>query len=143
MLDAADTLATILAGASLGLTQGTNLFKGPMPEAGLASDGTPLAPAKCVSVLPTGGAQPQGFIGQGKKSMLYPRCQIRVRSDAEDFSGGQTLAFGIHEALNQTTSGSVFAIQCRESSPFYGGTDSAGRHLWALNVDLGYVNSPA
>jgi hypothetical protein len=142
MVDPADALATVLAAAGLSLTRGTNLFVGQMPPAGLAIDGVTVA-GKCVSVLATGGSSPQGFVGQGKKAVLYPRCQITVRGDVEAYQAGQTLAFGVFEALNQTTTGTFFAIQVRESAPAYMGQDSARRDRWVLNVDLAYVNSPA
>jgi hypothetical protein len=137
MRDSAADIATVLAGAGLSLTNGTNLFLGPMPE----DDDT--VPDKCVAVLQTGGGAPLGFIGGGKKAFVSVSCQIRVRGDREDFQAGQTLACGILEALNQTAPSPYVAIRVRESAPFYGGTDSADRPQWSLNVVLQYVNAPS
>lgn len=142
MRDAAADICTILAAAGLGLAEGTSLFVGPMPEHGLAADGL-SAPAKCASVMPTGGGSPEAFVGKGRKALLYPTCQVRIRSDREDFAGGQALAFAALEALNQISWPPYVSIRVRESAPFYGRTDAAGRHHWGFNVELQYLNDPA
>jgi hypothetical protein len=141
MRDAADDLATVLAAAGLGLTKGTNLFIGPMPEAGLSTDGY-TAPDKCVSVQLTGGSSPEGFVGQGKKALLHPRCQVMIRGNRDAFALGQALAFGVFEALNQTAPSPYVSVTVRESSPFFGGPDDKDRPQWSLNVDLTYLNAP-
>lgn len=138
MRDTADDIATVLAAVgALSLvrppTAGANLFLGPMPE----------EPGPCVAVLQTGGGSPEAYIGGGKQAYLSVACQIRVRAPREDFQAGQTLAFGIFEALNQTSPSPYVVWTVRESSPFYGGTDGADRHGWSLNVVAEYINTPA
>jgi hypothetical protein len=75
--------------------------------------------------------------------MLSPSCQVRVRGNREDFQAGQTLAFSVMDAINLATHASYIDIRVRESSPFYVGPDGADRHMWSLNVEIRYVNTPA
>lgn len=139
---AADITAFLESVVSLSLTRGTNLFVGGLPEAGLASDGAVVAD-KCVAVILTGGGSPEPFIGQGKKALLSPRCQVVIRGNPNQFADGQTLAFGVWEALNQNTLTGYVSTIVRESAPFWGGLDQSDHPLWSLNVEATYLNSPA
>lgn len=141
MRDTADDIATVLAAAGLGLVKGSNLFLGVMPEPGLASDGVTV-PAKCVAVLVVGSPSPQGFLGQGKKTLTYTTCQVVVRGDREDRQGARDLAFGIFEALNQTTPAPYVAMMVREGAPLEAPPDGGQRPRWVMNATGSYVNAP-
>jgi hypothetical protein len=134
MRDAAADIATIIEAGGLGLTQGTNLFIGPMPE-----DDDNTVPDKCVAVMMTGGAEPIVYLnGTVKRSVFRPQVTVRIRGNREDYSDGQALAFDIFNIVHLAVASPYIQILANESAPFYGGTDGSDRHLWSLNVDLEY-----
>jgi hypothetical protein len=133
--EVATDVAWLLEASGLNLTRpptGTSLFVGPMPD---VDEG---AAPRAVSVLLTGGPPPTGFIGRARAALWTATCQVRVRSDREDFSGGQMLALSVLEALHQPKHASYLSVRVREGAPLYLGTDGADRHLWSMNVQLEY-----
>lgn len=133
----ATDLATILGAAGIGLTSGTNIFPGPVLEV----DAAGTVPAKCVFILRTGGEPPRPFLGGGKTTYRSVSCQVKVRSDREDFSGGETLAGAALDALNLASAAPYSLIQVDESAPFYGGVDGSDRHWWSFVVTAEYVDA--
>lgn len=145
MRDTAADLATVLEAAGLGLARpptGTNLFLGDMPEqlddSGTAND----VAALCVAILQTGGGTPNGFVGGTSESYRPVACQVTVRSPANDFQAGQTLALQVFDALHLRDDVSPYtSITVREGAPVYWGPkDAAGRRYWTMNVVAEYLD---
>jgi hypothetical protein len=133
--DVATDLAGLLENSGLGLTcppAGQSLFVGPMPETDADTE------ARAVAVLQTGGPPPVGFIGKARAALWTVSCQVHVRSNREDFAGGQALSSDVLTALHQAALPPYLSIRVRESAPFYLGPDGADRHLWVMNVQLEY-----
>ncbi|AGC44578.1 hypothetical protein MYSTI_03266 [Myxococcus stipitatus DSM 14675] len=127
----------MLEAAGFGLVRspasGANLFTAPMPEV----DGG--VPDRAVALVVTGGAGPLPYLGLGREAYLSPGCQVRIRSEREDFQGGQSLALAVFSVLNQTPDLMGVAVRAEESAPVYLGTDGVDRHRWVLNFGVGYV----
>lgn len=137
----ASDLAGILEGAGLGLARppaaAKNLYLGAMPE-----DDDDTVPDVVVAILPTGGSQPEPYLGATRTVYLQATCQVLVRGPREDYSAGQTLAFGVCRALSLPTLAPYVAIRVRESAPFPLPADDSDRGLWSLNVEAEYVATP-
>ncbi|WP_267574055.1 phage tail terminator protein [Corallococcus sp. bb12-1] len=137
MRDIALELAVLLERAGLGLVRppasGANLFTSPMPE----SDGA--VPDRVVALVVTGGAGPQSYVGRRRMAYLVPECQVRTRSEREDFEGGQRLAQSVFAALNQSALMPYSVVRAEESAPAYLGTDDADRHRWVFKLVVGYL----
>ncbi|WP_371823545.1 minor capsid protein [Myxococcus sp. CA056] len=104
-----------------------------MPEA----DGG--VPDRAVALMVTSGAEPLPYLGSGQAICLAPGCQIRIRSEPEDFQRGQALAFAISKLVRLTTAVTGVVIRSEESFPRYLGADEAGRYRWVVNILAKYV----
>jgi len=123
-------VVTQLVAAGIGLVSGTNLWRGPERAAGTG------VPAKSVFVLASGGYPPRPFLGPSSTDMRRSTVQITVRSDAQDFDGGQTLVRAVRNAIHKAAVAGYVDIRVRESEPNYLGQDEAARHLWTVNVEM-------
>lgn len=132
--DTASDLATVLAGAGLGLVLGTNLFIGPLR----AADEEAVAD-EAVFVLGTGGEQ-EPYLAGGKKTMIEASVQTLIRGKPSDFESAQNLAFGVFEALNLTQPAGYVSVIAREGAPYFLGPDGTGRPLFTLNLTCSYVH---
>lgn len=116
------------------LTKGTNLFAGPVrghdvPDAGV--------PDEAVFVLATGGPAPLAFIAGGSGTeQRFSSLLIRVRSDPNDFQGGQTLARSVRDAIHHSIPTGYIEAAVRETDPSYLGVTNKGHHEWSIGVDL-------
>jgi hypothetical protein len=120
-------VAARLAAAGLGLTLATNLFYGPLRDEGAAPD-------QAVTVLLTGSYPWEPDMGGVSAPDLKPlTVQVNVRSAANDYAGGSTLASACAEAIHKQESGAANVSWEASSAPTYLGPDNRGRHRWALN----------
>lgn len=133
MRDVGSDIAAILEAAGIGLTTGVNLWIGQMPD---AEDTADLA----VAVMQTGGNEPEPFVGGGRRVMLSPSCQVRVRGNREDYREAKQLALACASALNEISPAPYVRISLTESAPFFVGMDSADRPIWTLHVEAQYVD---
>lgn len=113
------------------LDAGRNLFLGP---AGLPSA---HKVQKAVFVLSTGGPLMARLVGS-TLDWRTPTVQVTVRADASDYEGGLALARACLAACQAPASMPTGYTDCavREADPTYLQRDAAGRHVWALNVQL-------
>jgi hypothetical protein len=111
-----DEIGNYLAGASLGLTVGTNLFYVPIPDA---------APDPAVGILETPGAPSAGAFGVSLSAPAfeYPRFVVIVRGGRDTVSTARTLAESIHKKLERlgpvTLAGTVY-FDVRAAQPPFG-----------------------
>jgi hypothetical protein len=120
-------VAARLAAAGLGLTLATNLFYGPLRDEGVAPDAA-------VTVLLTGSYPFEPDLGGKDAPDLKPlTVQVNVRSAANDYANGSTLASACVEAIHKQETGSANVSWTVSSAPTYLGPDTKGRHRWSLN----------
>lgn len=133
MRDTAKDIVDFLAAAGLGLTAGTDLFVGLMPE----------GPDPCVAVIATGGPQPTAFLSGGTSSLRYPTCQVAIRGKPNDADpqGGHTLAGQVLDALEMADVPPYVWCRVRESAPFRLPDDGNRRPWWVFNVELAYLHT--
>lgn len=123
MSSAADDFRIILdASSSAGLTFGTDMFVGAMPD----------TPDECISIIDTGGQEPDK--GPYEKATV----QIMVRAGVGEYLVGYALAKAVqgalHEYYGQPDSSSFYYTGIwTTGEPFYLGTDTRGRSLFSLN----------
>jgi hypothetical protein len=121
-------IAARLAAAGLGLTLATNLFYGPLRDEGGAPDAS-------ATVLLTGSYPFEPDLGGQDAPDLKPlTVQINLRSAANDYAGGSTLANAIVEAVHKRETGEANISWLIQSAPTYLGPDNRGRHRWSINV---------
>lgn len=61
--------------------------------------------------------------------------QVRVRSNVNDFAGGQQKARAVWSALQRAVLAGYMSITARESEPVYLGQDDTEHHEWSVNVE--------
>lgn len=127
----ASDVATYLAGTTLGLTAGGNLFAIPFPEA------TTSDQAVCLIEYP--GEAPEHAAGASLSAPLYerPRFQVIVRDATSAAAACRALAESIYVALDglsDTTLSGTRYLQVRAiQSPFYLSMDGQNRHRFVCN----------
>jgi hypothetical protein len=122
-------VADLLATAGIGLTKGSNLFRGPVrPDLFGVQN-------KSVFCLATGGPINQRLLGN-QQGYTVKTVQVRLRSRAGDFDGGQLLGRQIRDALHGKVTTDYLAVLVREPEPNYLGQDADDRYDWSLNVEL-------
>lgn len=126
-------LVTFIAAGGLGLASGTNLFAGPERD---TSDIAPIIPAQCVFVLASGGYPPGPIKGTSPQDYDISTVQVTVRSAANDFGGGQTLARNVRNRVHKGIVAGYVLLRVREPEPNYIGIDELGSHTWTLNVEM-------
>ena len=126
--------ADFLTAAAIGLTLGTNLFRGPIRPS-ISSTGTSI-PHEAVFCLTTGGPAPREFIqGNTGPDMKFANVQVRVRSNVGSFGSGQTLAATVWTTLQRAVFTDYMSVTLRESEPVYLGQDDTEHHEWTMNVE--------
>lgn len=133
--NAAYDVAQFLNGKTVGavpLTLATNLFIGRMPD-------TDKTQSPCVAVLNTGGASPQSLLSGDRQSVYSASVQVMVRSSADDFAAGESLARGVIEWCHQQVIAGYLSWYSRDSQPALLGPDSDQHLVWALNLDAEYL----
>lgn len=128
--DVAQFLTTKTVGGVV-LTVGTNLFVSRVPD-------TDRAPALSVACLNTGGAAPEPYLDDSRRSFFSASVQVLVRSNVDDFETGERVARGIIEWCHQRVAVGYVTWLSRDSQPAYLGPDSNHRHTWAINLDAEY-----
>lgn len=128
-------VVTALEAAAIGLTGGTNLFKGTEQPFG---DGVPNAAA---FVIPYGGPAPSAFCGNRVEEEKFQAVQVLYRSDPDDYNGGETMARAIlnalhHQTIVRGTGGNYTDCYSAQSLPYSLGVDESRRHRWTINVEL-------
>jgi hypothetical protein len=124
-LDIANTIAAAVGS----LTVGVNLFTGPLPEVG---DGIP---ALCVAVHTWGGDPPTVYKDGGVGTNLNAHAtQVFVRSQAEDYDSGKTIADAAYNAVRKSTPANTIGTEADQSAALYLGEDDNRRHLWSINI---------
>lgn len=115
------------------LTAGTNLFDGSSHAVGTG------VPAKAVFVLASGGPGAEAYIGSPEERR-WPNVQCVVRSDAEDFAGGEALARLVRDTLHHQTitrtGGGSYDGRVMQDEPIYMGPNEARQHEWSVNTEL-------
>lgn len=130
-----DDVVDYLAGASLGLTEGTNLWMVPVPE-------TASSTMVQVSVLQYGGRSPIRAMGASLSEPVaeIPRFNVGVIGQYEQFEDARDLAEDIYEALDNlanTTLGSTRYLLVRALQPpiYLSPDDEDAEHHWSLNFE--------
>jgi hypothetical protein len=126
-------IANYLDANVAGLTLGTNLFIGRMPD----------DPNACVAVYEYGGTRPDNTMGGGAPVLQNPSVQVRVRDTS--YASAQTTAnlcfvaleAIVDETINTTRYNRVTAIQ----SPFPLERDPEERIVFVQNFDVKRVFS--
>jgi hypothetical protein len=126
-------VAQALASAGLGLTLGTNLFWGKVREVDTASG----VPSQAVFVTPHLSPAPENYCdGSRTPQAREPQLQITVRSGRQDYSGGQSLARSVQDALHDIPPSGYNACRITQAEPVPIGETASGEHLFSLNVHL-------
>lgn len=126
-------LGVYLAGASLGLTVGTNLFYGPVQD---RPETTAL-----VGLLPYFGSRPsEGQFGAAALAYEWPRVQVNVRGVPDGLEGALTMAESVYQALGQVQAQTLSTtfyhqITCLQP-PYVLRYDAHRRPLVVFNVQI-------
>lgn len=117
-----------LTTGSIGLTGGTNLFGGMLPD----------APERAAAVYETGGLFPLQAMGRTSAVVERPRIQVVTR--ASSYQGARMLAHNVFERLDTvreaTINGTRYHYIAAVQSPFFLREDESGRKLIACNYDV-------
>jgi hypothetical protein len=123
-------IVTLLDSAVGSLTAGTNLFRGKRRPVG------PYIPGESVFCLSTGGPGPEAYADGTSIEEFHSAVDVSVRSDKDDFDGGQTLARAVRTAINHATIAGYIDVRIGTSDPLYIGEEDSGFHLWTINVEM-------
>lgn len=129
--DIVQFLTTKTVGGVL-LTAASNLFIGRMPD-------NEKTASPCVSVLNTGGGEPQSMLSGERQSVYTSSVQVLVRSAVDDFAAGEALGRGVIEWCHQRVVTGYLSWYARDSQPALLGPDASGRLVWAINFDAEYL----
>lgn len=146
MTSLGDELCIYLQGAGLSLNfngVGTvNLYSTLLPD----TDNNAL----CAAVMERGGLPPVMVLTGGgfpESKFDQPTVQVRVRSDMQSYTAGNTLTEGIFGALQgkceltlNPPSGAYFHLISAQQSPVYLGRDLRERHQWSQNFFVQWTN---
>jgi len=123
----ASDIATVLVAAGLG-TVGADIFYGPERATTEIGDGA-------IFVLEGGGFAPTPMLGGSDADDLKTiDALIVVRSDKNDFEGGETTAQAAWTALHKQNPAAWISWVITTSGPAYVGSDETGRHRWTLTL---------
>jgi hypothetical protein len=133
-----DDIALYLQEFPLGLTFGSNLFAGLMPNA-------PYAPDDCVAIYESSGMAPEYVMGaqQPNPAISRPELQVVVRS-AKYQPGRITIeqiAQVLEGVVNQEINGTFYERLERIQEPFLMHRDAARRTYFACNFAV--MRSPS
>jgi len=122
----AQDIRLILEGASsLGLSFGTDLFVGLMPD----------SPDECVSIIDTPGTEP------GVGPYYYSSVQVLVRGGVGEYDSaaalGRDIAAVLHEYTGKPDSSTLYYAGIWQlSEPFFIGVDEKNRPLFSTNYRI-------
>ncbi len=110
---------------------GTNVFEGPVRA---AKNGIP---AEAIFVVPYAGALPQLQRGVATPTEIRQhRLQVRVRSDQEDYAGGQSLARDVLSEMSHNPPAGYHDVRPLQPHPIYLRKDEQGLHEFAVNFEV-------
>jgi hypothetical protein len=122
-------VAAFLAGAGLGLTLGTNLFKGGVLAQGLG------VPAEAVFVEAQGGGErPEPYLGAG--DMWPTEVEITVRGPAGNRATAHATARTLLETLHRATISGYVMVLAEEGEPEHMEADEAQCHEYTFSIIL-------
>ena len=125
-----DDVMTYLTSASVGLTAGTNLFAGTLPD----------SPDKVCAIYETGGTQPVHAMGAGPGNALVERPRLQVVTRAVSYQSARQLAHNVFQAMdgltNVTINSTSYLLVQAVSSPAAMGLDGSGRPRLVMNFDI-------
>ena len=125
-----DDMLTLLGGSSIGLTAGTNLFAGTLPD----------APDKACAVYETGGAFPIHAMGLGPGNALVERPRVQVVTRALSYQAARQLAQNVFQAMdgltNATINSTSYLLVTAVQSPAAMGLDGRDRPRLVMNFDI-------
>lgn len=124
-------VVTHLAAAGLGLTAGTNLFRGTMRPVAAG------VPALAVFVAETGGPPPVPYIDAAVNGDTWHfDVQVMIRGNRETTAAARTLARNIRNSLHRATITGYLSVVAQQSAPTPLGFDESERPLFSVNVRL-------
>ena len=128
-----DEVVRYLAAQVAGLTAGTNIFVGRIPDQPETSDAA-------VGVVETGGTSPLlEMLGGSAPNLKVDRPSFQVRVRDPDYPSGYARCQAIYKALQDViettlvTGGSTYHTIWALHSPAYLGRDAVQRHEWSQN----------
>jgi len=125
-----DDVMTLLGSASIGLTAGTNLFAGTLPD----------APDKACAIYETGGMFPIHAMGAGPGNALVERPRVQVVTRAMSYQSARQLAQNVFQAMdgltNATINSTSYLLVSAVNSPAAMGLDGSGRPRLVMNFDI-------
>lgn len=90
-----------------------------------------------INVLQTGGPPALPYLGVAPSEVLYlVRVQVLVRSQLDDFAGGEALARGAFAKLHLVELAGYIDVRAQESAPTYLGADERRLHRWSMNFAM-------
>ena len=123
-----DDVLDFLSTGGLGLTSGTNLFAGTLPD----------SPDRCVVLYETGGFFPIHANANAAAVVERPRVQVVTR--APSFQGARQLAHNVFRRLDSTRGATINGVFYHwisaVSSPAQMGDDGSGRPRVVCNFDI-------
>ena len=124
-----DDVATFLQSASVG-TVGATIFKGQAPA----------APDAVVTLYEYGGAPPEHVGGQTAIAVEYPRIQVTVRGEPNDYAAPRALAETAYRALaaasNRLLGTTFYGALSPLQAPFLLRKDENDRVIVAFNIEI-------
>lgn len=128
------TLPNPPGGSAVTLTAGTSLFVGP------AREPDSVVPAQAVFVVNSGGAPPALTMPSTAMAGNVFRAMVRVvvRSNLDDFSGGEALARGCYAKLFLVVISGYLWCRPVSAEVDYLGMDERGLHSFGFSAELAY-----
>jgi len=127
-LDPAQDLVNFLATEGIGLTKGTNLFRG--PERSKAK-----VPADAVFVYSAGGPTPMRVMGEGTE---VREAVLSLRIRASKYEDGYSLSKNTFNAISAAAISGYLDTKLVGGEPTYIGPHEEGDHIWLFNVAMTY-----
>jgi hypothetical protein len=130
-----------LVAAGIGLTLGTNLFRGEVRPPKPNPAGGFFVPHQAVFCLLTGGPTPRSQVrGNTGLDIREPTVQVRTRGEASNATGdsfelAQALAEAVWKALQRFVPVDYMMITMREAAPQYLGQDDTRHPEWVNNTE--------
>ena len=125
-----DDVMTYLGSAAVGLTAGTNLFAGTLPD----------SPDKACAIYETGGIQPVHAMGAGPGNALVERPRVQIVTRAVSYQSARQLAHNVFQAMdgltNTTINNTSYLLVSAVNSPTAMGLDGSGRPRLVMNFDI-------
>ena len=125
-----DDLSDFLSTGGLGLTTGTNLFLGTLPD----------SPDRSAAIYETGGFFPVHAMSASAGNAVVERPRVQIVTRATTYQGARQLMHNIFQRLdgvnNQTLGSTRYLSILAVSSPAAMGTDASGRARIVQNFDV-------